>query len=114
MRRGVHPRCAAGGGHAGRLGLRRPVPGLLLRITGLLLRVARLLLRVTGLLSVARLLLRITRLLLAVAGLLSVSGLSVARLSLLPTLGILGRGFLFFTSAHGGENERGGHQTAGQ
>jgi hypothetical protein len=73
----------------------------LLAVSGLLLRITGLLLRITGLLAVSRLL--------AVSGLLPVAGLS-----LLPTLRVLGRRFLFLTSAQGGENERGGHQTAGR
>jgi hypothetical protein len=89
---------------------------LLRRVARLLLRrVARLLLRISRLLSVSGLLLRIARLLLLrIARLLPVSGLSVSRLSLLPRLGILRRGLLFFTGAHGGENERSGHQTGRQ
>ena len=114
MRRRIHAGGAARRGHAGRLGLRRSVAGLLLRVAGLLLGIARLLLGIAGLLTIAGLLLTITGLLLAVTRLLAVPGLPVAGLSLLPTLGILRRGFFFFTSANGGENERGGHQTAGQ
>jgi hypothetical protein len=61
------------------------------------------------------LLLRIAGLLLLrVTGLLAVTGLPVPGLSLLPTLGILRRGLLFFAGAQRGENERSGHQTAGQ
>jgi hypothetical protein len=112
LRRRVHAGRATCGGHAGRLWRRLPVPGLLLGIAWLLLRVARLLLGIAGLLPIAGLLLRIAGLL-AVAG-LAISGLPVSGLSLLPPLGILRRGLLLFASAHGGENERGGHQTASQ
>jgi hypothetical protein len=83
---------------------------LLLRVTGLLLllRIAGLLLRIAGLL------LRIPRLLLSIAGLLPVARLSVSRLSLLPSLGILRRGLLFFAGAHGDENKGGSHHIGSQ
>jgi hypothetical protein len=98
---------------------RLSVPRLLLRITGLLLgRITGLLLRVTGLLPVARLLLRIARLLLRITGLLPVTGLprllTIAGLTLLPTLRILRRGLFLFAGAHSGENESSSHHTVGQ
>ena len=92
---------------------RLSVPRLLLRITGLLRG------RVTGLLPVARLLLRIALLLLRITGLLPVAGLlsrllSIAGLTLLPTLRILRRGLFLFAGAHSGEYERSSHHTVGQ
>jgi len=110
LRVGVHATTACGR-HRGRLRRGRSVPRLLLRVARLL-PVTGLLLRIARLLPVTWLLLRIAGLLLRVTGLLlPVARLAVPRLLLLPTLRILRRGFLFFASPHGDENERGSHHT---